>query len=67
MMGSTSNYLGCDFGNMSKAQAKKILYSNNLINPVGPLDACDDLIFKYSPTRINTVDENDLLVGTIYN
>ena len=36
-MGSTSNYLGCDFGIMSKAQAKKILYSNNLINPVGPL------------------------------
>ena len=29
--------------------------SNNFINLVGPLDYCDDLIFKYSSTRINTV------------
>ena len=32
-----------------------ILYSNNLINPVGALDTPDDLILKYSSTRINTV------------
>ena len=34
---------------------QKILYSNNLINPVNTLDTRDDLIFKYSSTRINTV------------
>ena len=56
MMGSTSNYVGCDIGIMSKAQAKKILYSNNLINPVSTLDIGGDLIFKYSSTRINTVN-----------
>ena len=34
---------------------QKILYSNNIINPVGTLNIGDDLIFKYSSTRINTV------------
>ena len=37
---------------------QKILYSNNLINPVSTLDTRDDLIFKYSSTRINTVIVN---------
>ena len=34
---------------------KKILYSNNLINPVVPFNTHRDLILKYSSTRINTV------------
>ena len=34
---------------------QKILYSNNLINPVSPFHTCDDLILELSYTRINTV------------
>ena len=34
---------------------QKILYSNNLINPVSLFHTCDDLILELSYTRINTV------------
>ena len=37
--------------------SSKILYSNNLINPVSPFNTCNDLILELSYTRINTVSK----------